>query len=71
MMYGARHMKNSTNSSLMRGGMRRNGIYQIGPPRERLRRFFALRSVLTGPKLRRGRLEFHSRLVKSGGLFVS
>ena len=51
MMCGARHMKYSTNHlTLMRGGMRRNGVYQIGPSRERLRRFFALRKVLTGPK---------------------
>ena len=51
--------------------MRRSGIYRIGPSRERLRPFFFLGIVLTSPQLRRDGLEFHSKLLKSGGLFAS
>jgi len=71
MMCGARHMQHDTGSLFTRGGMYRNGTYQIEVSRERLTRFFTLRIVLTSPKLRRGSLEFHSELVKSGRFFAS
>jgi len=70
MMCGTRHVQHDTSSFLLRGGMYRGGTYQIEASRERLRRFFTLGIVLTSPKLRRGRLEFHSELVESGGLFA-
>jgi hypothetical protein len=71
MMCGTRHMQHSTSSLLMRRGMYRNSTYQMAASRKRLRRFFARGIVLTSPKLQRRRLEFHSKLVESGGLFAS
>jgi hypothetical protein len=71
MMCGLRHMQDDTSSLLMRRGMCHNSTYQIAVSRERLRCFFTFGIILMSPELRRGRLEFHSELVKSGGLFAS